>query len=201
MVEASVIGTISTSLYPTSLLWWYKIELPTAKWYKLIDCYDVAEQFNSFHQENIFGEEDDCLHELLKEAKKFKEIQHCSLSLEEWKSLFRNILVDEDSDCFILKMLEDLKKNNQRNHIAELGIKLAKTNSITSFDTSMWKSDHTFQDINSNQTWGAAYTLFGETWTTDMSSWQAIWDRKDRDEKPNKKQNSSEEIQGNSEEV
>ena len=60
----------------------YKIKASTVAWSRLENRFDVTEQFDSFHQGNIFGEDDDCLQELMKEAKRLKGIRHRPLLMK-----------------------------------------------------------------------------------------------------------------------
>ena len=69
--------------YALKALWGYRIKGPTKAWSDITVRCDIAEQFDLFHQGNIFGEEEDCLLEFLKSGKRFKKIRNRPLSLEE----------------------------------------------------------------------------------------------------------------------
>ena len=173
------------------VLWKYKIKKPTPKWITFSNRFDIAEQFDTFHKDNIFGEEPDCLHELLKAGKKYKKFRNRPLSLEEWRDVFREVMVDEQSEKYIGYDLDDEKESETRDKVVELGIKLTKTNPILSFDESAWKSNNTFQENDGNKAWVAAYTLFGAAWFTGTESWANQWEEKERRDNLEKNRNKT----------
>ena len=91
-------------------------------------------------------------------------------------------MINKDLENYMAYMMEDKKENKMRDKIAELGIKLAKTNPILSFNKSAWKSNRTFQENDSNKAWVAAYTLFGASWFTGSETWAKLWEEKETQE-------------------